>query len=286
MKHFLISLLILSSLTSQAQNKRSSEKDRSGAAAAALTVAGAAVAVAAEIHRIQETLELFGTEYILGNYPEIKEFTLKLNSTAGLKSSDLSGVGLLTFNVSIGATKERNQERFVLAAFFTPGFITSYGIDYQKVNFVKWDTDTWNEIIASYIGLASGLDILDKNRIPIYKREFDKENAEISVLNKKGKIAYYSISDKNIPINKVKLKKGGVYYRGKNSDGHTQEFVAVPYRKLKGDSYVVNDFSNEYVFVYNEKSLGIYIKQTGSLVQISTLLLYDIHKFVNDYDSQ
>ena len=285
MKHFLISLLILSSLTSQAQNKRSSEKDGSGAAIAVTAVAGA-VAVAAEIHRIQEILELFGTEHILGNYPEIKEFSLKLNSTAGLKPSDLSGVGLLTFNVSLGATIETDQERFVLAAFFTPGFITSYGIDYQKVNFVKWDTDTWNAIIANYIELASGLDIVDKSRIPIYKREFNKENAEISVLNKKGKIAYYSKSDKYVPINKVMLKTRGVFYRGKNSDGSSEVLVAVPYRKLKGDSYVVSDFSNEYVFVYNEKSLGIYIKQTGSLVQISTLLLFDIHKFVNNYGDQ
>jgi len=42
---------------------------------------------------------------------------------------------------------------------------------------------------------------------------------------------------------------------------------------------VVTDYSNEMKFIYNERSLGIFLKGTEDLVQIKRNSLIELHEF-------
>jgi len=55
--------------------------------------------------------------------------------------------------------------------------------------------------------------------------------------------------------------------------------MEVPFYKISGDMYVVTDYSNEMKFIYNERSLGIFLKDTGDLVQIGRGSIIEIHDF-------
>ncbi len=55
----------------------------------------------------------------------------------------------------------------------------------------------------------------------------------------------------------------------------------VEFDKIKGDTYYTNDYSDEFKVVFNEKSLGIYVKETSDLVQISRGALIKAHEFLN-----
>ena len=58
----------------------------------------------------------------------------------------------------------------------------------------------------------------------------------------------------------------------------------VEFDKLNGDTYYTNNYSDEFKVVFNEKSLGIYVKETSDLVQISRSALIKAHEFLNRQD--
>ena len=55
--------------------------------------------------------------------------------------------------------------------------------------------------------------------------------------------------------------------------------LEVPFYKLEGDMYLVADYSSEMKLIYNEKSLGILLKETGDLVQMGRNNLIETHEF-------
>ena len=55
----------------------------------------------------------------------------------------------------------------------------------------------------------------------------------------------------------------------------------VSFDKLKGDVYYTSNFSEEFKLVFNEKSLGLYLKETSDLVQIARGALIKAHEFLN-----
>ncbi|WP_417855053.1 hypothetical protein [Xanthomarina gelatinilytica] len=55
--------------------------------------------------------------------------------------------------------------------------------------------------------------------------------------------------------------------------------MAIPFFKLSGDMYVVTDYSERLKLLYNERSLGIFLKETRDLVQIGRGDIIDIHDF-------
>lgn len=44
--------------------------------------------------------------------------------------------------------------------------------------------------------------------------------------------------------------------------------------------YLVTDYSPEMKLVYNENSLGVFLKKTGDLVQMKRSVVIDIHEFL------
>lgn len=43
--------------------------------------------------------------------------------------------------------------------------------------------------------------------------------------------------------------------------------------------YLVTDYSPEMKLIYNEKTLGIFLKKTGNLVQMGRSAVIDTHEF-------
>ncbi len=84
------------------------------------------------------------------------------------------------------------------------------------------------------------------------------------------KVASGVTSDLESDIMNGKIVNRGVRVKGKNM---------IPFYKMEGDMYVVTDYSNEMKFVYNERSLGIFLKDTRDLVQIKRGSLIELHDF-------
>ena len=91
-------------------------------------------------------------------------------------------------------------------------------------------------------------------------------------------VAYAKVSstEKNENVLKEKLTAGVIVNRGVK----VKSKLEVPFFKLEGDSYLVVDYSAEMKLVYNENSLGIFIKKTGDLVQMRRSSIIDIHSFL------
>jgi len=84
------------------------------------------------------------------------------------------------------------------------------------------------------------------------------------------KVASGETSDVESDVINGKIVNRGVRVKGKNM---------IPFYKMEGDMFVVSDYSNEMKLVYNERSLGIFLKNTRDLVQIKRGSLIELHDF-------
>ena len=102
-------------------------------------------------------------------------------------------------------------------------------------------------------------------------KNFDKKewNALMKayVMTASGK----SISDQEISESKIVNK--GVKNRSK--------FV-VEFDKIGGDVYLTKDYSDEFKIVFNEKSLGLFLKSTSDLIQIRRKSIIKAHEHLNE----
>jgi hypothetical protein len=74
---------------------------------------------------------------------------------------------------------------------------------------------------------------------------------------------------------KNKLLEGKIVNKGVKVSSK----LVVPFFELTDDMYVVSDYSPEMKLIYNERSLGIFLKETRDLVQIGRGEIIDIHDF-------
>lgn len=90
-------------------------------------------------------------------------------------------------------------------------------------------------------------------------------------------VAYVKVSseEKNETSLNETLLKGKLVNRGVKVKGK----MAIPFFKLSGDMYVVTDYSSDMKLLYNERSLGIFLKETRDLVQIGRGDIIDIHEY-------
>lgn len=73
-------------------------------------------------------------------------------------------------------------------------------------------------------------------------------------------------------ISQSKIVNSGVKSRGK--------FI-LKFDKIGGDVYYTSDYSNKFKIVFNERSLGLFIKETSELVQIRRSSIISAHLFLN-----
>lgn len=209
----------------------------------AVAVAGALVAIGAGIaavKQMEERAELTATQWILSNNPEITSFSLKTLSFNGKKLKDMSETSVITYKI---------QE-------FTPS--DKPELDGRKQVLFGFTSQGW---INEY-----GIDF---NKI----KWFLIDDAEWMNMM----ISYVKVSSNENENNTIKktLTEGKVVNKGVKVNSK----LVIPFYKLTGDMYVVTDYSSELKLIYNERSLGIFLKETNDLVQIGRGDIIEIHEF-------
>ncbi|TXD82218.1 hypothetical protein ESY86_15415 [Subsaximicrobium wynnwilliamsii] len=214
--------------------------------AAVATVAGGLLAIGAgiaAIEQMKEQAELTATEWFLTNHPEYNKFSLKTLDFDGKKLKDMSSTSVITFKIREFDIKGNEPELGKKLVLF--GF-TSYGwINEYGIDFskVEWFLIDSNEWM---------------NMMTAYTKVASSEKNEGTI---RGALKDGKVVNKGV---KVKNREDIDFY------------------KIEGDMYLVTDYSPEMKFIYNERSLGIYLKETMNLIQIGRGNLINIHEFFFD----
>ncbi|MGX1022875.1 hypothetical protein [Psychroflexus sp. MBR-150] len=215
-----------------------------GAAVAA--VAGGLLAIGvgvAAVEQMKEQAELNATEWFLANYPNYDQFSLKTLDFDGKKLKDMSSTSVISFRIQDFDIVD--DEPKLGRKFVLFGF-TSYGwINEYGINFdkVRWFLIDSEEWLNMMVSYS--------------------------------KVAS-GISNDNVI--RDALKNGKVVNRGiKVRNGDNIDFY-----KIDGDMYLATDYSPDMKFIYNERSFGIYLKETMNLIQMSRGSLIEIHEFFFD----
>ena len=192
---------------------------------------------------MEEKAELIATQWILSNNPELTSFSLKTLSFDGKKLKDMSETSVITYKI---------QE-------FTP--TDNPELDGRKQVLFGFTSQGW---INEY-----GIDF---NKIKWFLVD---DNEWINMM-----ISYVKVSSIENDTNTLKniLKEGKVVNKGVK----VKSKLVIPFYKLTGDMYVVTDYSEKMKLIYNERSLGIFLKETSDLVQIGRGDIVEIHDFFFD----
>lgn len=232
----LILIIIIIPKQSYAQNKGEAIAGIAGG----LLAIGAGVAA---VEQMKEKAELTATQWILTNRPELTSFSLKTLDFNGKKLKDMSAVSVITFKIQEFTPEDKpelNGKKQVLFGFTSSGWISEYGIDFEKVSWYLIDEAEWLNMMVAYVKVSSG----------------ESDEVDLETTLKEGKVVNKGV--------KVKSK------------------LVIPFFKLTGDMYVVTDYSSKMKLLYNERSLGIFLKETSDLVQIGRGDIIKIHDFFFD----
>ena len=190
---------------------------------------------------MEEQLELSATEWVLSNRDDLSNFYLEVINFNSAKISDLSNTSVVAFKVH---EMEMNGVPSVTGKRRVLLCFTSRG----------WVTN-------------SGIDVNKINWFLINEDEW------LNMMVSYVKVASENKDETSIrellPLAQIEQK--GVKMKKK---------IVLPFYKINGDSYLVSDYSDKMKLVYNEKSLGIFLKETKVLVQLSRRSLRDVHDFL------
>ena len=212
-----------------------------GAAIAA--VAGGLLAIGAgvaAIEQMKEQAELTATQWVLSNQPELTSFSLKTLDFDGKKLKDMSSVSVISFKIQEFKPSDKPE------------------LDGRKQVLFGFTSHGW---INEY-----GIDF---NKVRWHLIDADEWMNMM--------IAYVKVAsdEKDESYIKEQLRIGKIVNRGVKEKLKT----VIPFYKLEGDMYVVTDYSDMMKLLYNERSLGIYLKETMDLVQIGRGDIIKIHDF-------
>lgn len=210
----------------------------------AVAVVGAALLIGAGIaavKQMEERAELIATQWILSNKPELTSFSLKTLSFNGKKLKDMSAVSIILYNIQEFESGDKPEINGKKNVLF--GYTSHGWISEHGIDFnkVRWE-------------------LVDKTEW-------------LKMMTSYVKVAS-GIKDENL-IEEI-LKKGKIVNKGVKERGK----LTIPFYKMSGDLYVVTDYSDELKLIYNERSLGIFLKETRDLVQIGRGDIIKIHEFL------
>jgi hypothetical protein len=212
-----------------------------GQAIAAL--AGGLIAIGAgvaAVEQMKEQAELTATQWILSNHPEFDSFSLKTLDFDGKKLKDISSASVITFKIQEFVPSDKPDLNGRKRVLL--GFTSHGWINEYGINFEKVD---WHLIDSSEW----------MNMMVAYSKVSSGENNEGAI--------------------REVLREGKIVNRGVKAKGGLE----IPFYKLEGDMYLVTDYSSDMKLIYNERSLGIFLKKTKDLVQISRGGIIEIHEF-------
>ncbi|WP_417873600.1 hypothetical protein [Xanthomarina gelatinilytica] len=205
-------------------------------------VAGIAAigAIAISIDQMEEQAELKATEWLLNHRPDMKSFSLKTLDFDGKKAKDMSTVTLITYKIQEFELSDKPKPNGKKYVLF--GFTSNGWISDYGVNFskVRWHLIDAEEWTNMMVSYVK-------------TASSERDDSYIKEHLKNGKIVNNGISER--------MK------------------TTIPFYKLEGDMYTVTDYSDMMKLVYNERSLGIYLKETSDLVQIGRGDIIKIHDF-------
>jgi len=219
-------------------------KAQSNGAAAAVAIGAGLLAIGAGIAAVEdmkERAELTATQWVLANHPELNSFSLKTLDFNGKKTKDMSSTTVISFKI---------QE-------FSPS--DSPTLDGKKQVLLAFTSYGWIS--------DQGIDF---NKVQWYLID----SAEW--LNMMVAYAKVSSKEKSDTVLKDALTDGVVVNKGIKAKGKSE----IPFFKLEGDMYLVTDYSPEMKLIYNEKTLGIFLKKTENLVQMGRSAVIDTHEFL------
>lgn len=215
-----------------------------GAAAAGIVGGLVAIGVGiAAVEQMKENAELTATQWVLANNPELTSFSLKTLDFDGKKLKDMSTTSVISFKIQEFTPSDKPELDGKKQVLF--GFTSHGWINEYGIDYekVKWHLIDATEWMNMMIAYAS------------LSSEI-KNQTQLKSILKEGKV-----------VNK------GIRVGGK---------LAVPFFKLSGDMYVVSDYSADMKLIYNERSLGIFLKHSNDLVQIGRGDIISIHDFFFD----
>lgn len=210
----------------------------------AVGVAGGLVALGigiASVEEMKEHAELEATEWILANHPEFSSFNLKTLDFNGKKAKDISNASVVSFTV---------QE-------FTPKMDPS--LDGKKYVLFCFTSRGWVN--------DSGLDF---SKVIWHLVDSDEWMRMM--------IAYTKVASEEKDDTKLReiLASGVIDNKGVKVKGK----MKLPFFNLTGDAYLATEYSDDMKFIYNEKSLCIFLKKTQNLIQMRRRTIIDTHIFL------
>ena len=221
---------------------RPSKAQSNGAAAAAAIGVGllAIGAGIAAVEDMKERAELTATQWVLANHPELNSFSLKTLDFDGKKTKDMSSTSVISFKIQEFSPTDNPKLDGRKQVLLA---FTSYGwISDQGIDF--------NKVSWYLIDSAEWM-----NMMVAYAKVASKE--------------------KNETVLKDVLANGVVVNKAIKAKGKPE----IAFFKLEGDMYLVTDYSTEMKLIYNEKTLGIFLKNTRNLVQMGRSAVINTHEF-------
>ncbi len=221
--------------------KQAKAQNNSATVVGAIATAGVIAGAILSSEEMKERAELKATQWILANHPEFSTFNLETFDFNGKKAKDMSSTTVISFKIQEFTPK---VEPVLDGKKYVLFCFTSYG----------WVSD-------------QGMDFSKVNWFLIDSKEW------MNMM-----VAYTKVASevKDEKILREKLEAGVIDNKGikiKNK-------LEIPFYKLDGDSYLVTDYSSDMKFIYNEKSLCIFLKKTGDLVQMKRQTIIDTHLFL------
>jgi hypothetical protein len=193
-----------------------------------------------EVEKMQEQAEVAATEWILDNEDSLKSFSLKTLDFNGKKLKDLTTTSVIIYQI---------QEFNPSGTIFLNG---------KKRILFGFTSQGW---VSQY-----GINADKVNWFLIDDTEWMKMMiAYVKVSsNEKSELLLKETLTAGVLVNKgVKLKKE----------------IKIPFFTLEDEMYLVSDYSSEMKLIYNERTLGVFLKETKNLVQISRGNLIKIHDY-------
>ena len=232
----------------------SSAKSQNNDGAAAAAAAAGILAIGAGIAAIEQLKEQLEQKAVEEVLTAYPELINFELKTGSLKGTKMKDLSSVGI-VTFEIKDLDTRNKYILFAFLSNGWSNQYGVDYSKLKWKLFSKNEWNKLMQAYITTASK-----------------------SIVNR-------AIPDE-ISIEDVASSK--IVNRGVQQN---KKFI-IEFAKIKGDVYYTSDYSDEFKIVFNERSLGLYLKQSdsdefrrggprGDLVQIRRKSIISAHSFLN-----
>ena len=195
----------------------------------------------------------------------------------------------------------------LVVLLLSKGWVNEYGLDYTKISSELWEKKDWNNFICKYSEMNSPNNIkITDNLVPFYKdlgspyshfEDIPQKSNQVIVSSeklegikakgskKKKKEIQHRIFehqiDSFIDVGKLNIKRDGLHL--KKSLLSTN--IVYPFYDLKGDDYIVEEYSSTMKVFANESRIGLFQKATKSSMLLNNFLVNKVHDFINSRDN-